>query len=317
MTGPKGKVVPIEYLSPLSDRYARFWLSVQQEAAKEDPQATVIALAYCSYTDPPVKTRLNNHIIVGIVADMPFPETKEAMDKSRDTWKGWADTGAKLYLRPNYFLQGYCMPYIFAGAFGREFSYAARHGMIGTDFDALTGMYATQGPNLYLLARMHVHPLDDPVKLLDEYYWAFGPAAAQVRAYFDYWAGVSSRIGKKCPSCPYWPKSVQALSTAEDFTHAQRLLVLAKMACRDDQSAKARVAFLDKGLTNARLTFEAAAAVARGKASGDKAGRAGALARLTRFRKTIERDYVANLGYLRWSESSCWGGNCPPCALCP
>ena len=303
MVGADGKVGPIEYLSPVSDRYARFWLSVQQEAAKHDPQATVIALAYSSYTDPPLKAKLNDHIIVGIVADMPFPETRESVGKSRHTWKGWADTGARLYLRPNYFLQGYCMPYVFAETFGREFGYAARNGMIGTDFDALTGMYATQGPTLYLLARMHNRPLDNPARLLDEYYGGFGPAAKQVRGYFDYWGGISTRLGPKLPSWPYWPKSVQDLYNAEDFTAAERLLASAKAACRNDQAARARVEFLAKGLTNARLTFEAAQAVARDSASGDKAGRGSALARLTAFRKTIERDYVANLGYLRWSES--------------
>ena len=30
--------------------------------------------------------------------------------------------------------------------------------MTGTDFDSLKGQWAAQGPNLYLLARIHVRP---------------------------------------------------------------------------------------------------------------------------------------------------------------
>jgi len=301
LTGANRKVELAEYRKPLSDRYARFWLAVQQEAAKSDPDATVIALAYSTYRQAPRKAKLNDHVIVGLVAKLPSPPTEANIRASRKEWKGWADTGASLFLRPNYFLQGYCMPYEFAKTFGGEFRFAAQHGMVGTDFDSLTGMYATQGPQLYLLARMHVRPLEDPDRLLQEYYHGFGSAAEKVKAYFDYWAQTTVRLADKCPSWPYWPRSVHKVYSPADFVRGQSLLAAARLACGDDERALARVEFLEQGLTNALLTYEAAC-----ERAGDRKTRtSGAFDTLARFRRTIHGKYVANLAYLRWSESTC------------
>ncbi len=305
ITGPEGKIVTVEYFSPLSDRYAKFWAAVQREARKFDPEATLITLAYSTYRKPPVAAKLNDHIIVGIVGGFSLPGTKADLSRSQRAWQGWADTGASLYLRPNEFLQGYCMPHIFAETFARYFRFTAEHGMIGTDFDSLTGMYGTQGPNLYLLARMHVRPFKEPDELLQEYYAGFGPAAGQVRAYFDYWAEISKEVGTRLPSWPYWPRGVHALYSPEDFVRGRRLLRVAKIACHGDPAARARVEFLEKGLKNARLSFEVSQAMAQDPEARPGGEPAEALARLARFRKTIEREYVANLGFLRWSESVC------------
>ena len=305
LTGPNGKVELVEYRQPLSDRYARFWLAVQQEAVKVDPQATVITLAYSTYREAPRQAKLNDHVIVGLVPDLPAPPTPANIAASRAQWLGWSNTGAKLFLRPNYFLQGYCMPYAFAETFGGEFRYAAEHGMIGTDFDSLTGMYAAQGPQLYLLARMHVRPLADPADLLREYYAGFGPAAAAVKAYFDYWVGVTATLADKRPSWPSWPRALHQIYTAEQFAQSGRLLTAAQRACGSDESALARVAFLDEGLANARLAYEVARAIDAEKESGGKTRQTAALQKLAELRRTIAGQYVANLAYCYWSESNC------------
>ncbi len=91
-------------------------------------------------------------------------------------------------------LDGHNLPIFFARKLGEDFSYAAAHGLIGTDFDSLTGQWASQGPNLYLLARLHECPRMTVAKVLDEYYSAFGPAAAAVRAYFAHWEKVSDAV---------------------------------------------------------------------------------------------------------------------------
>jgi hypothetical protein len=304
LTGPVGKIELVEYRKPLSDRYARFWLAVQQEAAKVDPQATVITLAYSTYREAPRHAKLNDHVIVGLVPSLPAPPTAANVTASRAQWLGWANTGAKLFLRPNYFLQGYCMPYAFAETFGGEFRYAAQHGMIGTDFDSLTGMYAAQGPQLYLLGRMHVRPLADPSELLREYYSAFGPAADEVKAYFDYWVDVTATLAKTRPSWPSWPRTLHKVYTTEQFTQGKRLLAAAQRACGSDELALARVAFLDQGLENASLAHQVARAIDAEKGSGSKVRQTAALSKLAKLRKTIKGRYVANLGYCYWSETN-------------
>ena len=55
-------------------------------------------------------------------------------------------------------LDGHNLPMIVARKLGEDFRFYARHGMIATDFDSLTGQFAAQGPNLYVLARLHDNP---------------------------------------------------------------------------------------------------------------------------------------------------------------
>ena len=105
----------------------------------------------------------------------------------KDQWDGWRKTGARLFLRSNHLLDGYCLPFIFAHQFADDFQHAARHGMVATDLDSLTGQWATQGPKLYTAAPLHVRPEEAEDDVLAEYYAAFGAAAPKVKAYFDYW----------------------------------------------------------------------------------------------------------------------------------
>jgi hypothetical protein len=162
-----------------SDRYAKFWLALQAEARKHDPDATVIGYAYSDYLLPPLETSLNDHIVVGIVPTSRFPLSQGGRDDFRNLWNGWAKTGARLYLRPNYFLQGYCLPFIFAKDFAEQFQFAWQHQMVATDFDSLTGMWGVQGPNLYMLGRIHERPDMASDAILSEYYSGFGPAAGR------------------------------------------------------------------------------------------------------------------------------------------
>ncbi|MCC6580393.1 MAG: DUF4838 domain-containing protein, partial [Phycisphaeraceae bacterium] len=181
-----GKPDWTDHLGSLSDRYARFCLAVQNEARKIDDQAVVLGYAYANFVKPPVNTRLNNRVVIAIVPAMMYPWTDAKRQAFRDQWEGWAATGARLYLRPNYTLDGHAMPIDYAEAFGDDFRFAYERGMIATDFDSLTGQWAVQGPTLYVLMRVQHHG-DWPVsRILDEYYNGFGSAAHAVRDYFDY-----------------------------------------------------------------------------------------------------------------------------------
>ena len=146
------------YLGPMGDRYAKFWLALQQEAeSRGHTDATVIGYAYANYNNPPIamQNQLNERIVVAIVPTFHFPWTDAVRQYVREQWSGWRDTGASLYLRPNYTLDGHNFPIFYAKQLGEDFCYAYGRGMIGTDFDALNGQYATQGPTLYMLARIH------------------------------------------------------------------------------------------------------------------------------------------------------------------
>ncbi|OIO98355.1 MAG: hypothetical protein AUJ92_01475 [Armatimonadetes bacterium CG2_30_59_28] len=226
-------------------------------------------------------------------------------------WQGWAATGCKLFLRPNYTLEGYCMPFIYTHQFAEEFAHHAKNGMIATDFDSLTAMWATQGPQQYLFARWQ-NCLDAPAdKVLAEYYSGFGPAAKQVTAYFDYWEDYTMKnrdnfreIAKRTRgSWAAFPRMAHECFPPEAMSRGQKLLDDAASAAKSDTTAAARVAFLQKGLTHA----EKCAAASRSRMTGDFTAGQRALQELRQYRKEIEMDGIANLAYCAWLETRAFG----------
>ena len=314
--GPEQKPITDRYgRRCVSDRYARYWLTVQQLASREDPEATVVAYAYVNYAPPPATDiKLNKHILVGTVPDIFFPRSPGEQEWVIQQWQGWARTGCRLFLRPNYMLEGYCMPHLFMHQFAEEFQFDAKHEMAATDFDSLTAMWSAQGPNLYLLGRMHVRPEKDADALLAEYYSGFGAAAGQVKAYFDYWEKYMAdnrdrhrEIAKKLGgNWTNYAVMAHEIFPQESFAPAVRFLDEAAKATANDPVCAARVEFLRKGLTHAQLVAKVAAVMAgkEGRPSPVACGKA--LAELAAFRKTIEMDNVANLNFCAWTEQRAW-----------
>ena len=74
-----------------------------------------------------------------------FPRSPEEQEWIKQQWLGWQRTGATVYHRPNWFLDGYSMPHIYPHQFADEFQFYARNGMAGTFFDSLHGQWAAQG----------------------------------------------------------------------------------------------------------------------------------------------------------------------------
>lgn len=311
---PKAKIeaAPIS----LSDRYAKFWLALQKEGRKYDPEATVAGYAYAGYSVPPVKTKLNDHIIIWIVPPYYFPLSGNDMSDFRKLWDGWAKTGARLVLRPNYFLEGYCMPYVFSKQFGEEFKYAHEHGLIGTDFSSLTGMWGVQGPNLYMLGRLHAQPDMKVSAVLKEYYAGFGPAAKQISAYFDYWERVTQNKNKAWDknNGGGWSKMSYAgdsIYTPKTFQGGYKLLADARLVAANTPVALQRVEFLAQWLKHAELAMEVLATYHASKRQPKnkalKIALVEAQANLDEYRKQIENEMVAtNLSLLNKVEI--WSG---------
>lgn len=301
-------------LVSLSDRYAKFWLALQAEGKKHDPNATVISYAYADYTSPPVHTKLNDHIIVGVVPTYAFPVGEADKNDFRKLWDGWAKTGAKLYLRPNYFLTGYCLPYVFAEEFGEEFKYAAKNGMIASDFDSLTGMWGVQGINLYVMGRLNVDPDLSVSSILDEYYAGFGPAAEPVKDYFNYWKAITLKCTKEFRQqvkggWAAMANGADQIYTPEVFREGRELLEKAKAAASSDQAVLRRLEFIDLSLEHAELSVNALAAF---HAQRDQPGDATLKVALEKAKETLDEfrlkheDLVGNAGILRKVEM--WSG---------
>lgn len=298
------------YLGELSDRYARYYLSVQKEAEKIDPEAVVMGYAYANYTKPPIKTKLNKRVIIGIVPKLMFPWTDKMRNDFKTQWKGWAATGASLVLRPNYTLCGHCFPIFYADKLGEDIAFCSKNGMIGTDFDSLTGQWAVQGPNLYMLPRIINNP-DKPVdQILDEYYSAFGPAKGKIKEYFELWKMVSDSITDES-----WERiegtwdfytTADKIFTPDVMKKGFAILAQAKKAAESDKTALQRIAFLEKGLRNSQLTMDAHAALKKYKKNGDIDSFKTAVQKLDGFRQDYEKDNIANMGSLINRERTRW-----------
>lgn len=289
-------------LGPLADRYAHFWLEIQREAEKVDPNAVVMGLAYDNYVEPPLATKLNNRIIIGIVPDVSFPWSQNLRESFRKTWLGWSEAGARLLLRPNYFLDGHDYPINFAREFAEDFQFAYQHGMIGTDFDSLTGQWAAQGPDLYMLARIQEHPDWSADKILDEYYAGFGKGAEHVKAYFDHWEQVTNGVHTQYGDPFHFYVDAPAVFTEASLRQGQPFLDEAMRAVQGNAVDELRVKFLSDGLRHAELTL----AVENAHRNGNGEQYRAAISELDTFRSQHEKEYISDIGFLRFTENKTW-----------
>lgn len=306
-------------LGRLSDRYAKFYMEVLKLARQIDPNVYVMGYAYANYTEPPLQTKLDDHIVICYVGGIMYPWTPEKIQKDKDMWVAWANTGASLSWRPNFMLDGHNMPIFIARKLGNLFSYFHKRGMIGTYFDSNMGQYGTRGPNLYVLARME-YAVGKPVdEILDEYYGAFGPAEAAVREYFSYWEKVSDAVTdqmldsyatqQKTPEGGHYGHFymiADGVFTPEVMAKGQAILNKAADAAKGDKTASARVDFLLKGLKNAELTLAVQDAYRTYKASGNISAYQAAIKTLDDYRASVEADYIGNMGFLYRRENNSW-----------
>jgi hypothetical protein len=310
---PKSKVMGSPFVT---DRYVKYWLDVERQAEAIDPDVTVVVYNYFNYFAPPTPgTKLNRHILVGSYPSAGwFPRAPDEQAWFKQQWTEWQQTGARLFSRGNYCLDGYAMPLIFPHQFADEFHHQAQHGMEATDYDAITGQWAAQGTNLYLLARLETRPTASTDEILAEYYSAFGGAAPEIKAYFDYWEQyalahrelINAQYADNTSRWRAFGVAAHVIFPPEAFAAAEKILVAARAAVAADPESARRVEFLQDGLTHARLCADASRELTvRDPASTPERGRH-ALAELIAFRRAHEREWIANFNYCGWSEDAAW-----------
>ena len=306
----------VAHLGSLSDRYAKFYLAVQKEAQKTDPNATVLGFAYENYVSPPRHTKLNSRVIISFVPRFIFPWTDEVREQARREWEGWSKTGASMFLRPNWLLAGHNMPLFYARKLGEDLNYFAAHGMVATTFDSLTGDWSTQGPNLYVLARLQIQPGRPVDEVLDEYYSGFGKAREAVKNYFRHWEDVSDAVTDEA-----WREAVNArprsnawrnfllladmIFAPQVMERGRDLLSEAERAARGEPGAEERVAFLERGLRKAEMTLGAQAAFRHWREGGDRGAFTDAMAALDAYRRSVDTKDTDNVSWSYWFENLC------------
>ncbi|NOY82571.1 MAG: DUF4838 domain-containing protein [Kiritimatiellaeota bacterium] len=308
-------------LGSMTDRYCRFWLAVQKEARKHDPNAVVLFHGYANYVRPPLKTRLNRNMMNSFVPGFLFPWTDEAVRRFQSDWLGWVKAGCRMMLRPNYLDCGHNFPIFYARKFAEQFNFAWTYGMMATDYDAIPGQYATQGLNHYVVARLNERPGTPAQEVFREFFDAFGPARQAVARYFGIWERLSDRLTPKQLEAAGEPNGLKGVGSAlyADFymlapriftaevMHAARAeLDVAQKLAAADPDASARVEVLVAGFRDVELTLAAQVAYETYRKTGDLDPFGKALADLDAHRRTIEPLGLINMYWLRKWELRHW-----------
>lgn len=294
----------------LTDRYMKFYLAVQKEAEKVVPGVIVRGHAYANQTEPPKQTKLNDHIFITFVGLPGQFWTPESAKKVMADWDSWRSSGAVMFLRPNTTHRGHNMPDFYAHQIGDTIRHCADNGMVGTEWDALMGQWAVQGPTYYTIGRALQRPDKSVDDILDEFYSAFGPAKQQVSSYFNYWDKVTNSFQTKekqdfeddvkerklgADVRKHALVLMSYIYTPEVMAKGRELLDKAKAAAMGDKEVEERMNILDLGLRNAELTMAAADAFLKIKYK-DTASQnefVSAHTKLTEFRKEHEGQYLS------------------------
>lgn len=286
----------------VSDRYARFWKTIYDMAVKRNPNVKVTTFLYVNYFPAPLTDiKLNENIYGEFVPFASFmiwyPANEKDLEWQKEQWHGWRKTGIKIGYRPNHTKAGYALPHVNTWQGGEFIRFANQHGMEGIDYDALSGQWAVKGPEHYMYFRLLVHPDQGIKDIRKEYFSAFGPAAASVEAYFDYWEEYNHQLKKQglWSDIRFNPKKAPEQYPDNAFPPAEEILAKALKEAgqsKDKQFAE-RVKFLQTGLEHGKLSARFVDLIEK-----NDPGAKAALDELVKFRRAHEHTYISNYVYL-------------------
>ncbi len=248
MRGPDG---PIPHVT-LSDRFVRFYSDIARIVARELPDRNIGAYAYHHYTTPPIHAELHPNVVIGFVTGMRMYVNDHLREKMRVEWRKWAAKADQLFLYSNSTYALNAFPSVYVRRLGEDLRFYAENDIVFAQYDCVTGHWGTNGLNYYVLARLLWDPGQDVDALVEEYCAAgFGPAAGQVRGYFEEIeritaavAGERRRPGAETMARHYSDEAVAGLSA---------MLDAADLAAAGEATIRARIGLLRQGLDYAPI----------------------------------------------------------------
>ena len=245
-----------------SNRYLRFHKKIWELAKKKNPKVKVAILMYMDYTHPPVTNEdlswlFGKFVPWGSGYASYYPMSERELETIRQGWLGWGKLNVTTHYRPNYLLSGYTIPALDVEQCGEMFRFGAKNGMVGFDFDSLSGYWATKGPTLYMHMRLSNDPDLTIETILNEYYAAFGPAADLIRKYFDHWIAYTKKISGGGVGFGNANQAAEKY-TVEQFAESGKILDEAiKVAAQSkDKKHLERVKFIQLGWLHGRMCVE-------------------------------------------------------------
>ncbi len=215
--------------------------------------------AYGLARNPPIGVKPDDNVIISSVANFHLRSPAERK-LSMSQHAGWAKVTKHLMWRPNLGSPAglsWGMPDVALTQAGEDFRFAAETHCLGLYFDLFWQHWANQGPHYYALAQLAWNPQADVAALMADYYErGFGPAAADVKAYWQLLECARMEFVAEEPSRHRafdLPKKYAPALFAQAQSH---LDAAAKRLATADDKYRRRLHFIQYGLDYAQLVID-------------------------------------------------------------
>lgn len=210
----------------LANRHWDYAVAVAGMVEKLAPGLGVGMFAYTAYREAPTSIeRLPDNLFVSFCFSAAYFVKPESRDECYQVLEQYRRLGAKIILREywgmHYFMD---LPYIYTRALKESVPELAKFGLIGMYGEAPAD-FVTNAPNYYLVSRLMWQADADSEAVMSRFYQAFGPAAAEIRAYFDTFEQALHKNAGLIPSFGYryllslWPDIFPAEVVARAGAH--------------------------------------------------------------------------------------------------
>ena len=244
-----------------TDRDVRFANTLARMLKERFPDRELFVQlnAYGLARNPPIGIKPDDNVIISSVANFHMRSPKER-ELPMQQHAGWSAKAKYLMWRPNLGSPAglsWGMPDVAMTQAGEDFRFAADTHCLGLYFDMFWQHWANQGPHYYALVHLAWNPQADVAAVMDDYYErGFGPAAADVKAYWQLLERTRMEFVAKEPS-RFRAFDLPKKYTPELFAQAQsHLNTAAKKFAAADEKYRRRLHFIQYGLDYAKLLVD-------------------------------------------------------------
>jgi hypothetical protein len=183
----------------LSDRMFTYANEIARRVRQRDPHKGVGMFAYTYYNRPPLRIKaLEPNLYLSFVYQSAAMRNPEELAQWHRSVAGWQKLGARMVVREgwgNHYLLD--LPLLHYQQILDNLAEAHRLGFVA-GYGEGSKCFATQAPNFWALTRMLWDPRRDTSRVMDDFYRsAYGPAAAEMRAFFDTYQHALDRNWRK------------------------------------------------------------------------------------------------------------------------
>jgi len=249
-TDPAGALI-------ITDRIFTFANQVARLAAKTDPDKLLGLYAYTYFRTPPRRLKaIEPNIVLFFTMACHWYRTPEVRAEYRGMMDAWGKLVKRIIAREYHgLIYWLSLPNVHTRLIAQEIPWLKARHVIGINSE-MERNFATHGVNYYLAARLLWDADADPGAVLDDYYRSgWGPAADEVRAYFDtFETALEKRVRNREGMGRRTTYSALPVLFSEDvFQEANRHLTRAYERADTDEVRK-RLDFIKIGYDYSRMT---------------------------------------------------------------